>query len=143
MQIEQAFPASQQSSASFKWRDYSPVVFQHLREVFGLESRDYLLSLAGDRCAAWDRTPYPTPQTLHHKPQNLKAQKRATGKPGVRTDSRDAQELQGLFLSPTGASWGQGSEHCLGKPAGVSVLTRRCPASCLVDSPHATGPDSC
>ena len=50
-QINQAFPASQQSSASFKWRDYSPVVFQHLREIFGLESRDYLLSLAGDRCA--------------------------------------------------------------------------------------------
>lgn len=50
VQINQAFPASQQSSASFKWRDYSPVVFQHLREIFGLESRDYLLSLAGDRC---------------------------------------------------------------------------------------------
>ena len=51
-QINQAFPASLQSNASFKWRDYSPVVFQHLREVFGLESRDYLLSLCGDRQAA-------------------------------------------------------------------------------------------
>ena len=49
MQINQAFPKGQQSNVSFKWRDYSPVVFQHLREIFGLESRDYLLSLAGDR----------------------------------------------------------------------------------------------
>ena len=51
-QVNQAFPKGQQSNVSFKWRDYSPVVFQHLREIFGLESRDYLLSLAGDRCSA-------------------------------------------------------------------------------------------
>ena len=52
LQINQAFPKGQQSNVSFKWRDYSPAVFQHLREIFGLESHDYLLSLAGDRCCS-------------------------------------------------------------------------------------------
>lgn len=32
----------------FKWKDYAPRVFQRLREQFGIDNSDYLLSLTGD-----------------------------------------------------------------------------------------------
>lgn len=39
------------NGSSFKWKDYSPLVFQRLRQLFGIDNMDYLLSLTGDRCA--------------------------------------------------------------------------------------------
>ena len=49
-QVTQQFPRSGQST-SFKWKDYSPLIFHRLREAFGIDNRDYLLSLTGDKCA--------------------------------------------------------------------------------------------
>ena len=37
------------NGSSFKWKDYSPLVFQRLRQLFGIDNMDYLLSLTGDR----------------------------------------------------------------------------------------------
>ena len=37
------------NGTSFKWKDYSPLVFQRLRQLFGIDNMDYLLSLTGDR----------------------------------------------------------------------------------------------
>lgn len=36
------------NGSSFKWKDYSPLVFQRLRQLFGIDNMDYLLSLTGD-----------------------------------------------------------------------------------------------
>jgi 1-phosphatidylinositol-4-phosphate 5-kinase len=47
-QITQYFPGGEQST-SFKWKDYSPGVFNRLREAFGIDNKDYLLSLTGDK----------------------------------------------------------------------------------------------
>ncbi|KAK9815589.1 hypothetical protein WJX72_006406 [[Myrmecia] bisecta] len=47
-QVTQYFPRGA-TSAPFKWKDYCPAVFAHLREAFGLDNKDYLLSLTGDR----------------------------------------------------------------------------------------------
>lgn len=33
---------------SFKFKDYSPLVFRHLRERFGIDGAEYMLSLCGD-----------------------------------------------------------------------------------------------
>ena len=37
------------NGSSFKWKDYSPLVFQRLRQLFGIDNMDYLLSLTGDK----------------------------------------------------------------------------------------------
>ena len=31
----------------FKWKDYCPAVFRKLREIFGVNDSDYMLSLCG------------------------------------------------------------------------------------------------
>lgn len=36
------------NGSSFKWKDYSPLVFQRLRQLFGIDNIDYLLSLTGE-----------------------------------------------------------------------------------------------
>eukprot|EP00891_Asterochloris_glomerata_P007971 jgi/Astpho2/7971/Aster-06568 len=48
MQVTQYFPRGPESS-SFKWKDYCPTVFQRLRQMYGIDNKDYLLSLTGDR----------------------------------------------------------------------------------------------
>lgn len=35
-------------SVDFKWKDYCPMVFRHLRELFEIDSADYMLSICGD-----------------------------------------------------------------------------------------------
>eukprot|EP00250_Pteridium_aquilinum_P018594 c24131_g4_i1 orf=168-2762(-) len=35
-------------SVDFKWKDYCPMVFRHLRELFKIDSADYMLSICGD-----------------------------------------------------------------------------------------------
>ncbi|KAK9845966.1 hypothetical protein WJX81_007112 [Elliptochloris bilobata] len=47
-QVTQYFPQGERSAA-FKWKDYSPQVFQRLRGIFGIDNKDYLLSLTGSR----------------------------------------------------------------------------------------------
>jgi 1-phosphatidylinositol-4-phosphate 5-kinase len=49
-QVTQYFPGGEQG-ASFKWKDYSPAIFNRLRNAFGIDNKDYLLSLTGDKCA--------------------------------------------------------------------------------------------
>ncbi|GBG71474.1 hypothetical protein CBR_g8891 [Chara braunii] len=34
-------------STDFKWKDYCPMVFRHLREMFGIDAGEYMLSLCG------------------------------------------------------------------------------------------------
>lgn len=51
LQVTQQFPRSGQST-SFKWKDYCPLIFHQLRQAFGIDNRDYLLSLTGDKCAS-------------------------------------------------------------------------------------------
>ncbi|KAL6078191.1 Phosphatidylinositol-4-phosphate 5-kinase [Balamuthia mandrillaris] len=41
-------PTPAHSQRDFKFTDYSPVVFRRLREHFGIDSADYLVSLTGD-----------------------------------------------------------------------------------------------
>lgn len=36
------------NSSDFKWKDYCPMVFRHLREMFKIDAADYMLSLCGD-----------------------------------------------------------------------------------------------
>ncbi len=48
MKVTQQFPRMGEMK-SFKWKDYCPAVFARLRETFGLDTRDYLLSLTGDK----------------------------------------------------------------------------------------------
>lgn len=36
-------------SRDFKWKDYAPTAFRHLRGVFNITNSDYILSLCGDR----------------------------------------------------------------------------------------------
>ena len=48
LQVTQYFPRGPESS-SFKWKDYCPTVFQRLRQMYGIDNKDYLLSLTGDR----------------------------------------------------------------------------------------------
>ncbi|XP_024388541.1 phosphatidylinositol 4-phosphate 5-kinase 9 [Physcomitrium patens] len=36
------------SSSDFKWKDYCPMVFRHLREMFKIDAADYMISLTGD-----------------------------------------------------------------------------------------------
>ena len=44
----QYFPSGSAAEASaFKWKDYAPRVFQCLRQLFGIDSADYLVSLTG------------------------------------------------------------------------------------------------
>ena len=47
-QVTQYFPRGEQNT-SFKWKDYCPSIFSRLRDAFGIDSKDYLLSLAGDK----------------------------------------------------------------------------------------------
>lgn len=35
-------------SNDFKWKDYAPMVFRRLRESFGIDPADYLMSLCGN-----------------------------------------------------------------------------------------------
>jgi 1-phosphatidylinositol-4-phosphate 5-kinase len=49
-QVTQYFPAGEHAAA-FKWKDYCPGVFDRLRASFGIDNKDYLLSLTGDKCA--------------------------------------------------------------------------------------------
>lgn len=35
-------------STDFKWKDYCPVVFRHLRELFKIDTADYMLSICGN-----------------------------------------------------------------------------------------------
>ncbi|CAM6033964.1 unnamed protein product [Sphagnum compactum] len=35
-------------SCDFKWKDYCPMVFRHLREMFKIDAADYMISLCGD-----------------------------------------------------------------------------------------------
>ena len=51
LQVTQYFPRGEQNT-SFKWKDYCPCIFSRLREAFGIDNKDYLLSLAGDKYAA-------------------------------------------------------------------------------------------
>ncbi|KAK9837682.1 hypothetical protein WJX74_002866 [Apatococcus lobatus] len=46
--VTQQFPRMAEQK-SFKWKDYCPGIFARLRETFGIDTRDYLLSLTGDR----------------------------------------------------------------------------------------------
>ena len=53
--VKPPFPFAQVSQylrshngSSFKWKDYSPLVFQRLRQLFGIDNMDYLLSLTGE-----------------------------------------------------------------------------------------------
>ncbi len=48
MQVTQYFPRGEQST-SFKWKDYCPGIFNRLRDIFGIDNKDYLLSLTGDK----------------------------------------------------------------------------------------------
>ncbi|GMG99559.1 hypothetical protein Nepgr_001399 [Nepenthes gracilis] len=34
-------------SVDFKWKDYCPMVFRHLRELFGIDPADYMLAICG------------------------------------------------------------------------------------------------
>lgn len=44
----QYFPAgSTGETPAFKWKDYAPRAFQQLREMFGIDSADYLMSITG------------------------------------------------------------------------------------------------
>ncbi len=36
-------------SCDFKWKDYCPRVFRHLRSTFHIDDADYMLSLAGSQ----------------------------------------------------------------------------------------------
>ncbi|BDA48811.1 probable phosphatidylinositol 4-phosphate 5-kinase 1 [Coccomyxa sp. Obi] len=47
-QVTQYFPRGEQS-VSFKWKDYCPSIFSRLRDTFGIDNKDYLLSLTGDQ----------------------------------------------------------------------------------------------
>nr|KYP40758.1 Phosphatidylinositol-4-phosphate 5-kinase 2 [Cajanus cajan] len=35
-------------SVDFRWKDYCPMVFRHLRELFGIDPADYMLAICGD-----------------------------------------------------------------------------------------------
>lgn len=35
-------------SVDFKWKDYCPIVFRHLRELFAIDPADYMLAICGD-----------------------------------------------------------------------------------------------
>ncbi|KAK8465718.1 hypothetical protein PHAVU_009G157200 [Phaseolus vulgaris] len=35
-------------SVDFRWKDYCPVVFRHLRELFGIDPADYMLAICGN-----------------------------------------------------------------------------------------------
>ncbi|XP_030938570.1 phosphatidylinositol 4-phosphate 5-kinase 2-like [Quercus lobata] len=35
-------------SVDFKWKDYCPMVFRHLRELFGIDAADYMLAICGN-----------------------------------------------------------------------------------------------
>ena len=48
LQVTQYFPRGEQNT-SFKWKDYCPAIFSRLRDAFGIDNKDYLLSLAGDK----------------------------------------------------------------------------------------------
>ncbi|KAL8485497.1 hypothetical protein ACS0TY_027693 [Phlomoides rotata] len=37
-----------QSAAEFRWKDYCPVVFRHLRELFQVDPADYMLAICGN-----------------------------------------------------------------------------------------------
>ncbi len=46
-QLTQYFPATTDIAYPFRWKDYAPMAFTRLRQVFGIDSTEYLLSLAG------------------------------------------------------------------------------------------------
>ncbi|XP_061374396.1 phosphatidylinositol 4-phosphate 5-kinase 2-like [Gastrolobium bilobum] len=41
------FPSPPHSSVNFRWKDYCPVVFRHLRELSAIDPEDYMLSICG------------------------------------------------------------------------------------------------
>ena len=53
MQVKQLFPRDGSKatpphpSADFKWKDYCPMAFKQLREVFNIDAGDYMLSVCG------------------------------------------------------------------------------------------------
>ena len=54
-QVTQYFPQGERSAA-FKWKDYSPQVFQRLRGIFGIDNkaRSSFRSCANKLGLAWD-----------------------------------------------------------------------------------------
>ena len=52
-QVKQLFPRDGSKatpphpSADFKWKDYCPMAFRQLREVFNIDPGDYMLSICG------------------------------------------------------------------------------------------------
>ena len=57
-QVKQLFPRDGSKatpphpSADFKWKDYCPMAFRQLREVFNIDPGDYMLSICGTLCRA-------------------------------------------------------------------------------------------
>lgn len=55
-QVKQLFPRDGSKatpphpSADFKWKDYCPMAFRQLREVFNIDPGDYMLSICGTLC---------------------------------------------------------------------------------------------
>ena len=55
VQIKQLFPREgspvtpPHPTADFKWKDYCPMAFRKLREVFNIDAGDYMLSVCGAR----------------------------------------------------------------------------------------------
>ena len=53
VQIKQLFPREgspvtpPHPTADFKWKDYCPMAFRKLREVFNIDAGDYMLSVCG------------------------------------------------------------------------------------------------
>lgn len=53
-QVKQLFPRDGSKatpphpSADFKWKDYCPLAFKQLREVFNIDPGDYMLSVCGE-----------------------------------------------------------------------------------------------
>ncbi len=53
LQVKQLFPRDGSKatpphpSADFKWKDYCPMAFRQLREVFNIDAGDYMLSVCG------------------------------------------------------------------------------------------------
>ena len=50
VQIVQHMPSSGEFPP-FKWKDYSPYIFHCLRETFGIDNRDYLISITNRKYA--------------------------------------------------------------------------------------------
>lgn len=46
------------ASGDFKWKDYCPMVFHKLREVFGIDQGEYVRSLCGDQVSCRRSAPF-------------------------------------------------------------------------------------